>query len=95
MKFTAEIGRKKNYVNDGARRVRRFGGATVAIVSSGQQEGSENGHQAIRNRNQKLKTPNDSKAKNAKTSIVEYAQMALPLCIGSHEIGFVHKVGLI
>ena len=30
-----------------------------------------------------------------KTSIVEYAQMALPLCIGSHEIGFVHKVGLI
>lgn len=65
MKFTAEIGRKKNYVNDGARRVRRFGGATVAIVSSGQQEGSENGHQTVRNRNQKLKTPNDSKAKNA------------------------------
>ena len=49
-------------MSDGARRVRRFGGATVAIVSSGQQEGSESGHKAIRNRNQELKTPNDSKA---------------------------------
>ena len=53
---------RKSDVSDGARRVRRFGGATVAIVSSGQQEGSESGHKAIRNRNQELKTPNDSKA---------------------------------